>query len=294
MQAIATTVSSAAESDRQNSLPEALVRPRSGSDSLAELSHDARNMVTALSLYCDLLDEPGVLTSSYRHYAQELRLVAGASRRLVEKLMLLDAIDLGSDDATAGATSSSEPQHHGLDGETAGQGSDTIPRQPQDMIQDLREELLANLNLLAAIAGPSAVLTIDAEGGAQAVNLDPEDLTRVLVNLVKNASESMPHAGRIHVALREDRCRPDGVSQVILSIEDSGPGIAAEMLEKIFEAGYSTRSDSKARGPWTGRHQGLGLSITRAIVASAGGMIRAENRSQGGARFVIELPVRVG
>ena len=54
------------------------------------LSHDARNMVTALSLYCDLLDEPGVLAEGCRHYANELRLVTDASRRLVEKLGRLE------------------------------------------------------------------------------------------------------------------------------------------------------------------------------------------------------------
>src|SRR5579863_9027853 len=60
-------------------------------DSIAEVAHDARNMVTALNIYCDLLEVPGVLGNAFAHYAQELRLVAAASRRLVEKLVALDA-----------------------------------------------------------------------------------------------------------------------------------------------------------------------------------------------------------
>ena len=52
-------------------------------------------MVTALGLYCDLLEEPGVLAPPFRHYGGELRLVAAASRRLVEKLVALENADLG-------------------------------------------------------------------------------------------------------------------------------------------------------------------------------------------------------
>jgi len=63
---------------------------RNEGENLAELAHDARNMVTALGLYCDLLEEPGVLATPYLHYGNELRLVAAASRRLVEKLAALD------------------------------------------------------------------------------------------------------------------------------------------------------------------------------------------------------------
>ena len=69
---------------------ETLANLRGEGESLAEVAHDARNMVTALGLYCDLLEEPGVLNPAFHHYASELRLVATASRRLVEKLLALD------------------------------------------------------------------------------------------------------------------------------------------------------------------------------------------------------------
>ena len=61
---------------------------------MSDLAHDARNMVTALGLYCDLLEEPGALATPYLHYGSELRLVASASRRLVEKLVTLDTESL--------------------------------------------------------------------------------------------------------------------------------------------------------------------------------------------------------
>ena len=74
---------SGAERRRVEAVVETLATGRGEGESLAALAHDARNMVTALGLYCDLLEEPGVLASPYLHYGNELRLVAAASRRPV-------------------------------------------------------------------------------------------------------------------------------------------------------------------------------------------------------------------
>lgn len=86
-----TVEKNGAERKRVVAVVETLATLRSDGESLAELAHDARNMVTALGLYCDLLEEPGVLTEPFGHYGNELRLVAAASRRLVEKLVTLDS-----------------------------------------------------------------------------------------------------------------------------------------------------------------------------------------------------------
>ena len=79
------------ERQRIEAAVEALATLGCQGESLAEVAHDARNMVTALGLYCDLLEEPGVLAVPFAHYGNELRLVAAASRRLVEKLVALDS-----------------------------------------------------------------------------------------------------------------------------------------------------------------------------------------------------------
>ena len=73
---------------------------------------------------------------------------------------------------------------------------------PAEPIVNLAAGVLANRNLLAALAGPDP-FTVDAEGGALPVRLTGEDLTRILVNLVKNAAEAMPEGGRIQLGLRE-------------------------------------------------------------------------------------------
>ena len=92
MQQIESTIAlDGAGRRRVEAVVETLATLRSRGESLAEVAHDARNMVTALGLYCDLLEEPGVLATQFLHYGSELRLVAAASRRLVEKLVALDA-----------------------------------------------------------------------------------------------------------------------------------------------------------------------------------------------------------
>jgi signal transduction histidine kinase len=153
--------------------------------------------------------------------------------------------------------------------------------------------LLANRNLLAALAGSSIALTVEAECGAHPVRLTGEDLTRVLVNLIKNAAEAMPAGGSIQLRLGEVADATGAASMLTLSIEDNGPGIPQKALDMIFESGYTTRPRAVAQnGSWPAAHRGLGLSITRSIVEAAGGHIHAANRTTAGARFEIELPVR--
>ncbi len=276
-------------------------------ESLAEVAHEARNMVTALGLYCDLLEEPGVLATPYTHYGHELRLVSAASRRLVEKLVALD------DGNGSGTGLPAFPQHdsgrwpvfsstakhpaQNIPADFAGRGgmdtdlkrrSDLLPAVP---IANLAAELLANRNLLSALAGPSIALTVTAEGGAQPVRLTGEDLTRILVNLVKNAAEAMPGGGRIHMGLRQRPPVAGTAACLALTIEDNGPGIPESALERVFDSGYSTRTGGASASGWPLSHRGLGLAITRSIVEAAGGRIAAASCVEGGARLEIELPV---
>jgi signal transduction histidine kinase len=272
---------------RVEAVVETLAKLRGDGESLAEVAHDARNMVTALGLYCDLLEEPGVLTPAFHHYANELRLVATASRRLVEKLLALDS-RLGSA-AVLNRSALPGTEQSGAARQERKRHWDLMPAQP---IDNLAVELRANRNLLAALAGPAITLTLDVEGGALPVRLTGEDLTRILVNLIKNAAEAIPEGGCIQLGLRECTMAA-GARGLLLTVEDDGPGIPKKALDKIFESGYTTHSTGVFRhGGWPASHRGLGLSITRSIVEAAGGGIRVMNRTLAGARFEIELPVR--
>ncbi len=280
-----------AERKRVEGVVETLATMHRGGESLAAVAHDARNMVTALGLYCDLLEQPGVLAPPFAHYGNELQLVAAASRRLVEKLVALDTEKNPEFTRlrTGLADLARRPVRPVSEGRFLQEHRwDLMPPMP---IENLAAELLANRNLLAALAGPSIALTADAEDGALPVRLSSEDFTRILVNLVKNAAEAMPAGGRIQLSLRELQAGPEAPRTLTLSIADSGPGIPARMLDRVFDAGFSTKTTSAAFNGWQAAHRGLGLCITRSIIESAGGRISARNPRQAGACLEIELPV---
>ncbi|MGD0478824.1 MAG: ATP-binding protein [Terracidiphilus sp.] len=320
------------ERRRVEKVVETLATLRSRGESLSEVAHDARNMVTALGLYCDLLEEPGVLATAFTHYAHELRLVAAASRRLVEKLVTLDAnafpdgnarflleanagrgTSLASaDDPSAATRAGGNARGAILAGSGRSPAANSTPEEwnrrwdllPALPISNLAAELLANRNLLSALAGPFIAVTMETDGGAQAVRLSGEDLTRLLVNLVKNAAEAMPEAKtqncRIHIGLRERETAQGAATCLALTVEDNGPGIAEAALDRIFTSGYTsrgkeaeTKGETATGGSWPQSHRGLGLAIVRSIVEGAGGRITASNRTPGGgACFTLELPVR--
>jgi len=111
-------------------------------------------------------------------------------------------------------------------------------------------------------------------------------LGQVFRNLIANAISFSPSRGLIRILA----ARRDAVVEVC--IEDEGPGMPEDRLEKIFERFYSERPS----GEKFGTHSGLGLSISRQIVNAHGGVIRAENRRDAagrvvGARFIVRLPV---
>jgi signal transduction histidine kinase len=231
-----------------------------------------------------------VLTASHRHYGSELRLVAEASRSLVEKLMRLDTGGSAASLPLAGVRQGivfpvrAEPVNP----------FNLLRLEPMSMglIDDLREELLSGTNLLDAIAGPNISVTVAAQGGAVPVALTSENLIRALVNLVKNASGFIRGTGTIQITMEEARDKDGAVGSLVISIVDSGSGIPDELLERVFEPGFSNRPGEQPDARWESGHRGLGLSITRSIVQAAGGRIHAESKAGEGARFVIELPVR--
>ncbi len=297
MQQLEQAVLSGTDRKRVEVVAETLANLVGHGEGVAELMHDARNMVTALGLYCDLLEEPGVLTTPFLHYGSELKLVAAASRRLVEKLV---AIESGEDSAFHRAGDNTFEQT-GLSW-TKSPPSHPHPITkwellPATQIDDLAKELNSDGNLLSAMAGPTICLTVDTAGAELPVRMSGEDLTRMLVNLVKNSVEAMPAGGRIHLTLRQSPTEPGADQWLTLNVEDNGPGIDADALERIFESGYTTRTKTgiaSSKSIWKGENRGLGLSITRSIVEGAGGRIQAANRDPSGACFQIELPVRKG
>jgi signal transduction histidine kinase len=112
------------------------------------------------------------------------------------------------------------------------------------------------------------------------LDADPDRLTQVLRNLVRNAVTSTQPAG--HVAVRARAC---GASLEI-TVTDDGPGIPADQLEHIFER-FHRLDQSRSRDSGG---SGLGLAIARAIVEAHGGTIDADSLEGHGSTFRIELP----
>jgi signal transduction histidine kinase len=120
--------------------------------------------------------------------------------------------------------------------------------------------------------------------GAEAVLGDERRLEQVLQNLVANAVRHTPRGGRIAL-----RAAPSG-DEVVLVVEDSGPGIPAEHLPHVFDRFYRVDSARDARSGGSG----LGLSIVRAVIEQHGGRVSAANGAMGGARFELRLPAAGG
>jgi len=106
---------------------------------------------------------------------------------------------------------------------------------------------------------------------------DADQLRQVLVNLVLNALDAMPHGGRLDIRL----VGPEH-GAVELSVLDTGPGVAPAIRPRLFEPFVSDKE--------TGL--GLGLNVSKRIVEDHGGTLRAFNRPEGGAWFVVKLPAR--
>ncbi len=110
-------------------------------------------------------------------------------------------------------------------------------------------------------------------------------LGQVFHNLIDNAVSFAPAGSEVRVSIRTAR------RHIQVRVDDDGPGIAPENLEKIFARFYTDRGDDVPFG----QNSGLGLSISRQIIEAHGGMLHAENRlnddgSIAGARLVVRLP----
>ncbi|TFI58217.1 HAMP domain-containing histidine kinase [Sphingomonas parva] len=118
--------------------------------------------------------------------------------------------------------------------------------------------------------------------GSAVVSGDESRIARAIDNLVDNAISFSPADGLVEVGAAEID------DQVVVTVEDEGPGVPADKREQIFDRFHSIRPPEEEFG----RHSGLGLALARATVEGHGGRIDVEDRHGGssGARFVIRFP----
>ena len=142
----------------------------------------------------------------------------------------------------------------------------------------LADAVAADLDTEAS--GRGQRLLVSVAPGGETVRADPAKLHDALRNLVANAITYSPERATIRIEAARDGDR------VALCVSDEGPGIPEEDLSRVFERFYRV-DKSRARDPGG---TGLGLAIVKHLIELHGGTVRAENKPDGGARFVLSLP----
>jgi signal transduction histidine kinase len=140
---------------------------------------------------------------------------------------------------------------------------------------DIVDSIRSTLNLFTNTESVDFVFEHESE--RIPVFADREQLSRVFINLIKNAIQSIPdnRSGRIAITLVQSR------NMVRISITDNGKGIPEELQNKLFTPSFTTKSSG----------MGLGLSIVKSIIESFGGNITFNTKVNHGTTFLIELPV---
>jgi len=147
---------------------------------------------------------------------------------------------------------------------------------PRTVPTDLTQLIADALALYDGVVADVRIEQRPAPPGLGLVKLDPEQIRRVIINLVDNAIEAMERRGRIVLETQLEAAN----HLVRIIVADNGPGIPPAEREKLFLPYYST----KRRG------SGLGLAIVRRIIAEHGGSIDVGDNTPRGTRFTIELP----
>jgi signal transduction histidine kinase len=214
------------------------------------LAHDAGNLLGALGLYCELLALPGVLREEHRHYAEELRLLSGRSRVLIDRLLNPSTTESRLPEM-ASVTSTISPEMV------------AVP----EVIESCR-------GLLNAVAR-RAIAVVYGAGAALPVVVSRESLERILVNLAKNAAEASTAEGVITLRVT---CRREGAAErVVLTVEDKGCGMSSAAVKVLMGGAAETQKSIGSAGT-----RGIGFQVVRELVGSSGGQLRLRTRSGSG------------
>ncbi|MEX2584359.1 MAG: ATP-binding protein [Gemmatimonadota bacterium] len=220
------------------------------------IAHDFNNMLMAIQGFANLLEEEVQPAGPGRAHLGEIRNAAERSARLTRQLLAYSRKQV---------------------------------LQPE--VLDLNAVIVGMEGMLKRLIGAHITFTSALEPAAGRVHADPGQLQQVLMNLVLNARDAMPDGGRLGVQTGNrtvdshqdfgDFKLPPGI-YTTLAVEDSGCGITADVLPRIYEPFYTTKP--------VGNGTGLGLSTVYGIVKQTGGYVHAESRPGQGTTFTIYLP----
>ncbi|MHB1415134.1 MAG: HAMP domain-containing sensor histidine kinase [Chloroflexota bacterium] len=222
-------------------------------DFLANVSHELRTPIAAIKAMVETLEDGAIDDPlAARDFVARVHRETDGLAHLVEELLQLSRIESGQ-----AALSLAEVD-----------------------ATDLAARTVERLAPLAERAGVS--LATEGSEGALLVQADRERIAQVLTNLLHNAIKFTPPGGRVTVSVHP------GEHEVLLTVSDTGAGIAEEDLPRLFERFYKADKARASGGT------GLGLAIAKHLVQVHGGRIWAESAGPGqGATFTFTLPVAV-
>jgi PAS domain S-box-containing protein len=218
---------------------------------LATVSHELRNPLNAIVGWAHILRSEGASPAEIKQGADIIAQSAQAQVRLIEELLDVSRIITGT-------------------------------MRLNQRLLDGQPIIAAAVDALRpAAAAKDLQLELDAPQ-ATPLFADADRIRQVVTNLLSNAISYTPHGGRIEVALRAE------ASEAVLTVTDTGIGIAPEFLPHVFEA--FRQSDPASRRSHRGL--GIGLSVVRHLVQKHGGRVTAHSDGLGrGARFTVRLPL---
>ncbi len=224
------------------------------------IAHDFNNLLTGILLYCDLVStglENGTLgLRELTRHIEEVRLAGEQGAGLTQQLLAMARKEV------------TEP----------------VPIVIGEIIAGTR-------NLLRRLIGEHVELVMSLESREQMVLADPGQIRQLLLNLVLNARDALPHGGRITVTTRvvggPGQAEAAGTQHcVLLAVKDNGCGMDRETRGRLFEPLFTTKNPGKGTG--------LGLATVSRIVGEAGGRIVVESEMGRGTSIEVLLPAIEG
>jgi two-component system sensor histidine kinase FlrB len=205
------------------------------------LAHEIRNPLASMELFAGLIAEDPEQTSQWvSHLRAGIRLLSGTVNNVLS-------------------------MHGGMNPHLAPIDLTVCAQSGVEFVRPIAEQAGMVLSFIAGEAG----LTIQGNENA---------LRQIVLNLICNAIRHTPAGGKIDVSTM--RASPSGTNRALLEIRDTGCGIPANLMDRVFEAGFSASGDTP----------GLGLAVCKRLMNQQGGQIRVSSRVNGGTTFQLEFP----
>ena len=223
------------------------------------VAHDFNNLLTGVLLYCDLLMANLEPCHRVRKYAEEIRNAGLQATGLVRQLLAM------------ARPANSEPR-----------------------LLSLNEIAEGMRNLLVRLIGENIELELRLDPNLGLVRMDPTQAQQILLNLVLNSRDAMPHGGKI--AVRTGNCKlqvlpeagmgEEGAASLpcaLFTVTDNGNGMDPATRAHVFEAFFTTKAGGKGTG--------LGLATVHDIVTRNGGLINVDSATAHGTCVTVLLPL---